>query len=303
MPNYYIKRAIESRIKETRGAFNPEESRDTFAQALYDLEYSVRYWPHHVIPLLDVSNWNLPRLMKEGSLRKPKVYLLLEHTSKENLVIDWYPGEPAHNYLHETDFLHWSNYWHPNKMPDNRILIIHKAEYLFPYGKPATDSVKYLLKGLHEHIKEIVHILGRLVEVKLLSDMYLEYGINSVIKGKKPITISEDQLVNCRVLAIDEISKIEDKKWLKAKFEQIGISQDRFLKMFWEADGKYRRFAKTLRDKGVKGVGEATAERIVEGTRTHFPDIYSKHLPMKFRTDNIDGKVIQLFKKNENSVK
>lgn len=297
MIDYYIRQAIEFREKETKRPFDSYEGDDAFSKCIYDLQNSLTTWPNEVISLLDVYNWNLQRLTNEGKLRKPKAYLLLEVTTKDNLVLDWYPDKPAQNYLHETDFRYWSSYWQPTSMPDNRILMIHGFDHLLPYNKPARHSIKYLLEAIREHIHDIIRILKQLIDVELVSDMYLEYSPLPIPKGKSPTSVERKELVTCRVLSVKEIADIEEQKWFKNTFSEMGISAEDFLEMFWEAGGKYSRFAKKLKEKGVKGVGEVTAKQIIERLKSSFSELYFLNMPKETSEATIDtakGKIIRI---------
>lgn len=278
--DYNLRRAIEFREKETRRPVDLCDGRSSFEEVAQELKNSLVEWPHHTVYLLDVFNWNLPRLVShDGTFRKPKVYLLLEVTVKGNLVLDWYPDKPAQKYLHEHDFRYWGNYWHPDGgMPDNRILMIRNFQH-FLYHKTAPHSVKYLVEAVREHIHDVIGILKRLVDVELMTDLYLEYTELHVPKGKNRWHVETQQLASCRILSVEEIAEIGNQRWLEKTFTEMGITVETFLKVYWEAGGKYSKFTKILKEKGANGVGEVTAKNIVERLKSNFQELYRAHTP------------------------
>lgn len=143
--------------------------------------------------LLKHENWRISRLrQKDGTLRKPKIYLHVELTSKGNLALNWYP-EISFFQLGETDWIYWNDQWPigGTGLPSNRLLMIH--DFIYRSSKNVYDKAEtYLLEALLELLKQIYRFLENFLEVVLLDDLYLEYEENKdFLKRKLMSCVSE----------------------------------------------------------------------------------------------------------------
>jgi hypothetical protein len=302
MINFTIHRAITCWEKENQKKLDMWHYPDSFAKIIDDLEDSIETWTFYVTNLLKISNWNMSRLIdKDGKMRLPKAYLLIEVTVKNNLVLDWYPEKPALNYIDKTDFRYWSRYWDPSStLPFNRIVMIHDIGWMrqrIPNENGMSHSDKYLLEAIHEHIHFIIDRLKELIDVELMSDMYFEYKTIPIPKGKSPSEVETKQLISFDILSIKEITEIENQKWLKQTFEEMGLSVDDFIKIFADVNGNKNKFIKALKEKGVNGLGEIRALKIINKLRNEFTEIFIRNHPGEMM--NIKSKVVSISVKKQ----
>jgi hypothetical protein len=139
MINHHLQYAYDEKMKDNerlnsrrRGFYHKYdiyEDDKPFGIVFRDILYELLHWPFHAAEILYINNWRLVRLLNDdGLLRKPKVYLSLDVTSKDNLALDWYPAIPRPLSLENTDWVRWDNEWPigggPN-LPFNRILFLH----------------------------------------------------------------------------------------------------------------------------------------------------------------------------------
>lgn len=297
MINFTIRQAINCWEKENKKKLDMWGQQERFARTIDELQDSIAMWHIYVTDLLRISNWNMSRLVdKDGKIRLPKAYLLIEVTMKNNLVLDWYPGKPALNYIDKTDFRYWSRYWDQSStLPFNRIVMIHDIGWMrqrMPNRNGMSLSDRYLLEAIREHIHFIIERLGELIDVELMSDMYFEYKTLPLPKGKSPAEVETRQLMTFDVLSIKEITEIENQKWLKKTFKEMGLSVDDFIKIFADVNGHTRKFVKILKEKGIKGLGEIGAVNIIDKLRNEFTEIFFRNYPEEMM--NINSKVVSI---------
>lgn len=297
MINFTIHRAIECWEKENKKKFDMWNSRECFASVIESLQSSIADWPFWAQNLLKISNWNIPRLTdKNGNIRLPKAYLEIYLTKQENLVLDWYPDIPAFNYIRETDFRYWSRDWDSGQLPFNRIVMIRDVGVPYIYGRDRNKHIphshKYLLQAIHEHVHFVIDTLKMLIDIELVSDLYFEYKSIPVPQGKYPCEVEREQLVSCEILTMKEINEREKQKWLDKTFAEMGLSADDFIKIFANVEGNKKKFAKMLKEKGIKGLGEYRAATIIEKLKKEFTEVYLRNYPEEMM--NINSKVVSI---------
>jgi len=208
----------------------------------------------HLHGLINIDNWNLSRLITErGKYRKPKVRLAVDITSKDNLVLDWYPVTGDFYSDDAGDFLRWSDQWPigGGRLPDNRIVMIREFDNLNPQWRKSEtygESEQLLVEGVREHLRDVYRFLGTLFDITLETDLYLTYR-----KEKW----SDEKLTEVAVRNVKEVRREAERQahedWPRKIFDEgLGISVDAFLEIFRDAEYKYTSAAELLKQKQVK---------------------------------------------------
>jgi hypothetical protein len=228
--------------------------------------------------LIDIDNWNFSKLVGErGKYRKPRVRLVVDITSKDNLVLDWYPVPNGHYSDDEGDFLRWSNQWPigGGTLPDNRIVMIREFNNLNPpwrksetYGEPE----QLLVEGVQEHLKDVYRFLGNIFEISIETDLYLTY------KNEK---WSDEKLTEVTVRNVKEVKREAEKQahneWPRKTFDEgLGISVDAFLEAFRDAEYKYTPAADLLKQKQVK-ISRDRVRNLIQQLYNDYPDLYDRY--------------------------
>ncbi len=203
--------------------------------------------------LLDINNWNLSKLVNgDGKYRKPTVYLKVDITSKDNLVLDWFPTLTSHIFSNgEGDFIRWSGMRPIGGLPDNRIVMIREFNNLNPRWREATsytESEQLLIEGVNQHLKEIYRFLDDFFEVNVENDLYLTYTGEKWSDGKLTgVAIRNVRQVKC------EAEKLAHEQWPNDTFEKgLGISVEAFLEAFRDAGYAYSPAHSALKQKKIK---------------------------------------------------
>ena len=186
------------------------------SEIIDELSHESRSWWFNVDELIDVRNWNLNNLTLEkpdtyvrgniyykSYIRKPKAYFELSITTKNNLVLDWYPYNPTSTIrsLERTDWIHWDNQWPQSghHLPFNRVLMIRDLGRINKgYKRKKYDKIdRFMIKWVKGIINDIYTFLDRFIEIEKITDLYLQYK-----DGHR-----RDKLVSCEIRNVREAEK------------------------------------------------------------------------------------------------
>ena len=297
MIRYRIRKAIELWEKEKKQKFSRDRMMsDSFCTVLDDLESSIMSWPSEALELLNPRRWNLPNLMVDGhNIRKPKADFYCSITPKQNFVLEWRPD------LSVQDFKISLINWGAMAIPMNRLVMIHDLQWLLyrNEGKRYPHSLKYLLEAVNAHVNYVLEILGGLIDINLRSKLYFEYRDLPIPRGKSRADVEDNELFSCKIMDIEKIAELENQKWLESTFQKIGFSPKEFLAIYMETGAKIKKFDGLLKQKGVKGLGQAGLANIIEKLKTDFSHLWfevsNELAPELVR----EGKIIPLRPKGE----
>jgi hypothetical protein len=248
-------------------------------------------WQYNVDELIDVRNWKSDKLILdepekfrrgniyyESRIRKPKAYFDLSFTRKENLVLDWYPGNP-YNPLSpkpsdESDWLHWDNAWSPGShtLPFNRVFMIGDFDRIMvSLQEGSYDRIdQYIAEAVRKLINEVYVFLNRFIEIEKITDLYIEYADARRL----------DKIIDCRIRNVKE-AEVEkmltlDKKWIEDTCKKFGITPKKFLKEFKKNGLKYAPTCRKISTKSSKMTSNKAKKLVRE--LYHFPEIYDSVL-------------------------
>ena len=268
--DYYLLSAYREKLKTKGKTYDVYNDSSFFASVYREISGEILSWQHEATGLLDTQNWRLNRLIqKDGSLRKPKAYLCVERTAKDNLVLDWYPSIPVIKIV-ETDWCYWDNSWTGyGSLPFNRILMIRGFGY-YLYENSFDKAEIYLIKAVKKLFGNIYSFLNRLIDIKIVEDFYLTYQGYGL----------DEKLVDCRIRSVEEVEVEEQKKkreeWLKENFHKKGLSPEEFLQLFKRAGLKYKTTSKLLAN--IVKVSPYQIKSLVNRLFDEYPEIYDKIL-------------------------
>jgi hypothetical protein len=245
-----------------------------FAVVARDLLHSIEHWMVSARSMLDPNNWNLEKLLAHGRIGKPHICLYAYVTTKDNLVIEWRPdGEDR------GDFRYFSDSRYGYQDPENRLVMIHGFERLrdanaewngTEYRRtPYPKHITYLFEALEAHIHSIRQTLSYFVDIKLTSDLRLEY------EGATPYG-SDGKLVTVDICDLEQERKEQEQEakeiWLKSTFsEDLACPPDVFLQKFKDA-GSYAALARDFAKNG-KRLSPAQLRTIVKRLTTEYPEL------------------------------
>lgn len=299
MPSYYLQRALAAKQKEYSRSptYELDNDRSVFSTVYQELSYSVTNWMFNIDSLINIDNWNLSKLVNEhGKYRKPRVRLVVDITSKDNLVLDWYSVPDSHYLEDEGDFLRWSNQWPigGGQLPDNRIVMIREFNNLNP---PWRDSETYgepeqlLVEGVQEHLKDVYRFLGSIFDVSIETDLYLTY---------KKEKWADEKLTEVAVRNVKEVKREAERQtheeWPRKTFDEgLGISVDAFLEAFRDAEYKYNPAADLLKQKQVK-ISRDRVRKLIQQLYNDYPNLYDKYctVPPQGLAARAKGKIISI---------
>lgn len=296
MDYYHLNKATYFWEKEHKRPVDFEK-RDVFTTICEDLKASIFRWPSRIIYLVNAMNWNISRLAEDTTLRKPHAYLRLDITQKDNLVLNWYPRMPmlidvsGIPILKDTDYIWWSDRWNEGIQPMNRIMMLHDVGFIIRRNE-FPHSIKYLLQAIHKHIEFIVSTISQIIEITLMTGMYFEYERLPIPKGKYPSEVETERLIKCSILNVEEISRLDNLKYIMETFKGARLTPKDIIKLFAEVNCNYNRFDKKIKETGIKGVGEVSLRKIIDIIKNDYAELYAKYFP-----DKNKGQILPFTKK------
>ena len=299
MLSHYLRRALAAKQKEVsrRPSYDLEEDRSVFSTVFRELAYSVESWMFNITSLIDINNWNFSKLVDErGKYRKPTIHLMVDITSKDNLVLDWFPTLSSHHYsTGEGDFIRWSSGWPAGGgLPDNRIVMIREFNNLNPswkkeetYGEPE----QLLVEGVQEHLKDVYRFLGHMFDVNVEMDLYLTY---------KKEKWSDEKLTDVAIRNVREVKRdaerLAHEQWPRETFDKgLGISAEAFLETFRDAGYEYTPTYNLLKQKKIK-IGRERVRDLIHALYNGYPDLYDKYcsVPPQGLVERSTAKIISI---------
>lgn len=279
---YRLRRAI-GLIAKRRGAPDPFDIDDDrrFGRIVREIESSIELWPSDARGLLEPDNWRTDRLVNaDGTFRKPEADLDVSLTSKDNLILEWFPRDYTGGPLAETDFIRWENHWPlgGEREPFNRIVMIRGFGRLRRRASEPTygEAEQLLIEAVAEHLEYVQMILEGVCSVRRLNGLFLDHTPEpSTWDAPRRLiewNIKDIEKENCRR---EQEAK---ERWLSERFDkQLGISAQRFLQGFAQASGAFETTAKAIRvSRSVKLSGAQVRTLVVELYR-NYPDLYDDH--------------------------
>lgn len=292
---YYLRQTLDEKIKEEGRHYKIDEDHRAFATVYDNIGHALESWPSYILDMLNIRYWRIASLRQpDGSLRKPRIFLNVEITSKDNLVLEWFPWPIRHYDLENTDWLYWSDNRPPGSgMTANRIIMIHDFRTIqYPYQRPFKHSETYVFEALHHLLKLIYDFLGTFFDVTFCDNLYLEYD--------DPPHWSDRKLRQVRIRKVEDVEREREQTrrdhWFKQTFERLKISPEQLLLLLKNNEMKLTKTVKDLRIDHSAKIGETALKTILTTLYQDFPVVYDKILsePPKGVSPRIQ-KVVELF--------
>lgn len=279
LSNYYLFGAIREYEKKKRRPFDIYGS-DYFSKVMREYASALTGWPSDIQGLIAPENWNTDRLLQHDALlRKPRVWLSVDITQKENLVLDWYPGD-RFDLRAGNDFKYWNNQWSFGSEPFNRIVMIREFGYLSSRIRQGeTGKAEHLLvEGILALLDHIADFTLHFCEVSKRRWLFLEYD------SRKSSASESHQLQSCTIKNVAEEKAREEAerktRWLKEQFQDgLRVEVSNFLRAFQDAGGNFRQTRSVLRTQyGIEpAVSLAKIKMLVSRLYEQYPDLYDKY--------------------------
>jgi hypothetical protein len=232
------------------------------------------------VEIINVRNWRIDNLMDErGTLHKPRIYLGVEITSKDNLVLEWYPWARRTLTLEQTDWTRWTDLSPIGEMPWNRIIQLNRFGRLMHRAHlgQLTEAQKNLLLAAESLLQLIYDFLGSIAQVNITRDLHLDRpGKGASITG-------------ARIMTPDEIAKerrhADALKWFRKTFDERlhPLTAGNLLRIFRENGMKASRVSNVLKSRYLIDIGQNALGSILARLQSQFPELckepYAESLP------------------------
>lgn len=281
---------VEARFEDLAGEYDGTNERGFFEDAFRDLVDGESGWWDGAHQLFDLSNWNWRKLktVKNG-VRKPRVTLVVDVTSKQNLVLEWFPrtegvkdqfeyfvGECCYNVEEDYDFLTFSSLRPIAADPDNRILMIRGLGGVYSFQKDTDGnynrfykrSEQLLIEMADALLRDVQRSLSEVFDVILRNNLYLKYDSENW---------QTRRLISWDIRSVKEI-EAENKaaakaKWLKETFEIVGLSADEFLRIFESTGRQYSPTERALEKRNVM-LSRQRIKTLTNRLYDDYPELY-----------------------------
>lgn len=214
---------------------------ETKSELLNEIENAIVEWPLNLSEALKTEHQKVDRLLLDQDerklqnrfLRKPRLKLTAEVTSKDNLSLRWFPtpgykvrydenqnlsGENASDFF---DYVfEWGNQIIFNKRPMCEIIFIRNivsVKHMFDEGSPAYQPV--LAGYILDAITQLYDVINKFMEEHFLVTKIDEFEY----------FIDEDKNISWRLFNIKEREEKNDKEWVEGFKANYKVSINNFV--------------------------------------------------------------------------
>jgi hypothetical protein len=136
--------------------------------------------------LTNPSNWNIEKLLHDETkrCRRPKVDIMFEITSNNNLALNWYPagfGIPGERNLSDTDFLEFNDMRPLHSIGNNRLFLFKSYGKLCALSTRDLDTANLLWSFLIETIDKSLEQLESQLEISKQNSLKLKKSEGDLI--------------------------------------------------------------------------------------------------------------------------
>ena len=287
MPLYHLSHAIDEYRKRHPKSDGIINDRGPTGELYDEVESAIEGWPYQVIDMMDVHYWRLNRLIDEHRhLGRPRIFLNVFFTTKDNLALEWYPSWPLRRQyggdveLESTDWTYWSNSWSPEGgMPFSRIIMIRGVDHHFfrRKDKAVSPVEEHLLRAMNTMFQDATQLLRAHFNVEIINYLSLDYIEHKRTKKRK--------VCGCSILneAEEEVKRAEAARahYLKETFEDnLGITPADLLDalksndMMWTAT--FRQISEQIKPDAVFSIDRM--KTMLRKLYREYPGIYDEAL-------------------------
>ena len=258
----------------------------TLTTVIHEIRDQLEWWPHQALNLVDTRNWRMDELLEEGKQRKPRIYLSVQITRRQNLALDWFPRQVLDpSFSGPPEFVHWSDGWPAGSqhLPFNRLVMIREFGHLRRaergrFGRAAdrklhAEALEHTLRATRKLLEEVRDFTARVCNVRVRNWLYLETLEES---RRRPWRISD---------AEDEKSRVEALRraeWRAKRIEQrFGFSAEELIRAFRKTGGHARETAELLQPQCSTGVviTPEVVRRLSERLYTEHVELWDSFCP------------------------
>ena len=261
-------------LKEYKSSDAIYESGSYQCKVYHELYSDGYYWHYNIPPVLDINSWNLKKLINEhGRIKKPQVFAEIYLTSKDNLVLDWYPYHHLSDikYPKDSDYLRWTDARH-GQTPYNRLLMIRSFSHLVYKGKKSNYNKIdcCLIRATKDLIDTVLSHINHFVDVVRITDLYITRQKDwRKIKEIKILNVKETEKKEHQKLAFEEIQILCD---------EFSITPEQVIQVYKNNDFKWAPTARELSRPNIRHqLSTKRLKKLIQNIYYH-TDVYSKLL-------------------------